>query len=200
MNYQCDIPECESENWRVERFTITEKDASFYNLRLMINFQGHRRVEPGIYTRLRYKGDYDPVMSDTPAEFNDHVEFINRAEGDILINGLGLGLVLDACLSKTSKLPMRTVEHATVIEIDQELIDLVGPYYLAKYPGQITIICADALEYKPERNVRFGAVWHDIWPLICADNLADMKRLHRKYGRRTKFQGSWCRAECERYM
>lgn len=197
--FRCTIPECESANWKVERFTIEDDiTSSLFNLRLLFQGHGHRQVIPGTYTRLIKKGLSGPMMSDTPSELRDHEEFVRRSEGNILLNGLGLGMVLDACLSKTSKRPMPIVTHATVIEIDPELIDLVGPYYLNKHPDKITIICADALEYQPNRGERFGAVWHDIWPYICADNLDDMKRLHRKYGRRTRYQGSWCRWECER--
>jgi hypothetical protein len=34
-------------------------------------------------------------------------------------------------------------------------------------------------------------VWHDIWLDLCTDNLEGMGKLHRKYGRRTDWQGSW---------
>ena len=63
---------------------------------------------------------------------------------------------------------------------------------------KLNIICADALEWKPPKGTRYNAVWHDIWDNICGDNLDDMKKLHRKYGRRTNWQGSWCRDQCER--
>ena len=58
---------------------------------------------------------------------------------------------------------------------------------------------ADALEYKPPRGEQYDVVWHDIWPNICTDNLPEMHKLHRKYGRRCNWQGSWCRAEHEYY-
>ena len=34
---------------------------------------------------------------------------------------------------------------------------------------------------------------HDIWDDICLDNLETMATLHRKYGRRCDWQGSWKR-------
>jgi hypothetical protein len=33
--------------------------------------------------------------------------------------------------------------------------------------------------------------WHDVWANICEDNLPLMARLHRRYGRRVNWQGSW---------
>ena len=57
----------------------------------------------------------------------------------------------------------------------------------------------DALQFMP-RGMKFTVVWHDIWNHICSDNLPDMHKLHRKYGRRTDWQGSWARHLCERQM
>ena len=217
-NFRCDIPEIESANYVITKFILNDKDARRFNLRALISFSGGgRTIKPGRYTCLKRKGSHYPLMSDTPTEIGDHTDFITRAEGKILIVGLGLGFVLDACLYKTNRQPLPrhylsprdkknikrrkpipTVDHAFVIEIEQEIIDLVAPYYLQKYPGRITIICADALEYKFPNGQHFNAVWHDIWPNVCVDNLPNMKKLHRKYGKRTEWQGSWCRRECER--
>lgn len=190
--YKCDVPECESEHFIVGKFTVSESDVMLFNLRLIRDGQRDRVLPPGSYTRLNERGVYDPWMSDTPAELFDLRDFVQEATGNILLNGLGLGVVLDMCLAK------EYVTHATVIEISHELIDLIGPHYQTKYPNRVTIIHGDALEYTPKRGTRFNAVWHDIWPSISADNLETMKTLHRKYGRRTDMQSSWCRAECER--
>lgn len=191
MKIRCKLPECESEHYIVERFKVTQKGAARFNMHLMLQGQGHRAVEPGKYTRLQRKGEHGPIMSDTPAEIADHMPFISAAEEHVLITGLGLGIVLGACLDKP------IVTHVTVIEIDQEIIDMVSPYYIKKYPGRATIVCADALEYRPPKGEMYGAVWHDIWPTICEDNIEDMKVLTRRYCRRTEWQGCWCRWECE---
>jgi hypothetical protein len=55
-----------------------------------------------------------------------------------------------------------------------------------------------AFEWKPPKGVRYDAAWHDVWDDICTDNLVGMRKLHRKYGKRCGWQGSWCRGECER--
>ena len=77
------------------------------------------------------------------------------------------------------------------------MIDLVGPSF--SHDDRVNIICADAFEWRPPKGVRYNAVWHDIWDDICTDNLPEMTRLHRKYGRRADWQGSWCRELCKRY-
>lgn len=175
----CDIPEGQVRDWRVEKFVITESEARFYN----INCHG-RSIEPGKYTRLMYKDTL--FMSDTPLEMSEHMEFLVRAHGQVLVNGLGLGMCLQV-------LDYPEVLKLTVIEIDENVIALVGPHYKSKYGDRIEIIHADALTWKPPPRIRYGAVWHDIWRDICADNLKEMKMLHRKYGRRTEWQGSWGR-------
>lgn len=182
------VPEGVSGNWSVEKFSISDEEASWNNA--IATFSSSRRdVEPGNYTRLMGPNQFDnPIMSDTPTEAWDHYKFVCQAKGHVLINGLGLGFVLRAILNKPE------VEHVTVIEISPNVIDLVAPYYSPNYEdSRVTIIQADALEWRPPKNVRFGAVWHDIWPSICSDNLPDMHKLHRRYGRKADWQGSWSR-------
>jgi hypothetical protein len=59
--------------------------------------------------------------------------------------------------------------------------------------GRLTIHHGDALTYKWPVGTRWTVAWHDIWDTICEDNLPDMNRLHRRFGRRVDWQGSWCR-------
>jgi hypothetical protein len=186
--YKVDVPEGTSGAWRVERFTVTDHDVVIHNIRA-----GHDYMLPGTYTRLvRGRGVLlDVVMSDTRAEIWDLREMIHQAHGRILLNGLGLGVVLQACLHKEE------VEHATVVEISPDVLALVGPHYQARFGARLTIVQADALLWQPPAGAHYDAVWHDIWHGICPDNLAQMHQLHRKYGRRSDWQGSWCRAECE---
>lgn len=183
-----DVPEGEAGEWRVERFEVTEEQAKRFNLGLLFGGGGNRQVKPGNYTRLMYGKAYDPVMSDTPAERRDHIPLILEAKGHVLINGLGLGMCVQACLNHPD------VERVTVIEIAPDVISLVGPHYLERFGAdRLEIIEHDALTYMPPKGMRYGAVWHDIWPEICADNWPTMGTLHRKYGRRTDWQGSWVR-------
>lgn len=186
------IPENISGNWKVEYFSVSEQDAKMFNLRLLINRQSYREIKPGNYTKLTCNGEI--IMSDTPAEVKDHSEIIQKAKGEVLINGLGLGVVVQACLNKNE------VEHLTVIEISKDVIDLVGLYYLNKYNERLTIIQTNALTYIPPKGERYNAVWHDIWNNICTDNWEQYKILHRKYGHKCDWQGSWCKWEVERKL
>lgn len=173
------VPNGQSGNWRVEDIEVSEAQARFSQMRPMAAVYG---VEAGTYKRL-VRGN-TIVMSNTQMEILTNREFVRRAKGRCLINGLGLGMVLTAILAKPE------VTEVIVVEKSADVIALVAPHFI---DNRVTIIHADALEYQPKKGVRFNAVWHDIWDTICADNLEDMKLLHRRYGKRCDWQGSWSR-------
>jgi hypothetical protein len=187
MEIEVNIPDGESGKWRVEEFEISKLDADFANIRA--SMRDNRYVSPGKYKKLTFNNQI--VMSNTPAEILDHMEFMRRATGSILINGLGLGVALSEILKKSD------VTSVTIVEISEDVIKLVGPTFLED--NRVIIIHADALEWKPPKGKVYDYVWHDIWNHICTDNLEDMKKLHRRYGRRSRWQGSWCRETCEYY-
>jgi len=180
-----DLPEMTNGSWRVEQFTVDPERDVISMLRLAMR---GRSIRPGTYTRLMR--DSTLVMSDTPAEMKDHHKAIQKAKDHCLINGLGIGMVLKNILLK------KDVTKVTVIELSQDLIDIVKPHYT---DPRVEIICCSAFDYKPPKDIYYGMIWHDIWDHISADNIPEMKRLHRKYYGKTEWQGSWCREECVRH-
>jgi hypothetical protein len=184
--FKVDVPEGESGHWRVERFNISAQAAILFSLN-----PNRRAVAPGNYTRLMCGGTV--VMSDTPAEIQDHLEFIRMARGRVLIHGLGLGMCLQAVLDKDE------VEHALVIEKSPDVIALVAQHYRDKYPAdRLEIREGDAFTWKPEKGRCWDYAWHDVWNHMCEDDLPQMHKLHRRFGRRCYWQGSWGRKEIER--
>jgi len=187
-DYKSDMPEGVSGDWSVVKYVITEQDAEFHNMRSMFSFscKGSRLVA-GDYTKLMV--GRNTMMSDTRDEIVDMYSFFLEAKGNILINGLGLGVGLKAVLDNDK------VDFVTVIEKEQDVIDLIAPRFLndVKYKDRVDIIHADAFEWKPPKGVRYDVVWHDIWLNICTGNLDEMSKLHRKYGKRCDWQQSWKR-------
>lgn len=173
-------------DWSIEAFTVSEKDAQFGRLHMAI---GHPRdyVPAGEYLALKHHGHL--VMTNTPAELRDIVWPIERAKGHCLVTGLGLGCVVTGMLEKPG------VVKVTVVEIAPEVVELVGKALAQKYGDRLEIVLGDALKYRPPRGVRYGAVWHDIWNNICADNLPEMRLLRRRFIRRCDWQGCWCENE-----
>lgn len=187
-----DISEGQSGDWKIEKFIVSKEEASFHNIRAKFSFGGGgRTIQEGEYTKIVRNRTI--VMSDTPAEIRDHSYFVHKAEGNVLVNGLGLGWIVEALLQKPG------IKTIVVIEKSSDVIKLVKQHYYDKCPKNkyLIIVHADAFDFKPQKGQRFNAVWHDIWDNICGDNVEDMKKLHRKYGRHCDWQGSWCRAECE---
>lgn len=199
LQYKVDIPEGTVGSYSIEKFTVSEREEILGRLQSAISFSSLGRYVPaGTYTRLTHTIENDLlsfqvlVMTDTPDEVQDHWEPIYNAKGHCLVNGLGLGVVVNGMLMN------KKVSRVTVIEIAPEVIELVAPHYQKKYGDRIEVIEADALTWTPPKGVRYDIVWHDIWTHICEDNLPEMKALHRKYGRRCDWQGSWAREKCER--
>lgn len=177
------VPEGVSGDYRIEHFTVTPEESE----RTRIRSWRDEYVPAGDYTRLMRGRTV--VMSDTDFELRTNRAIIRQATGDVLINGLGIGMVLRHILAKPG------VRSVIVVEISADVIALVGPTFASD--PRVTIVQADALEYAPPAGKRFNAVWHDIWDYVCSDNLPEMHRLHRKYGRRSDWQWSWCRERCE---
>lgn len=177
------VPEGKSGNWHIERFEVDQHGA------FMESLTG-RPIRPGVYTRLMHGRTV--VMSDTPAEMRDHYAAVRAASGVVLINGLGLGMVANACLAKPS------VDRVIVIELSPDVISLVAPHYAEIYGARFEVVNASAFDYKPTEPA-YGAVWHDIWNDLCADNLPEMTRLKRKYARRANWQGCWGEHEIRAY-
>ena len=191
MNIQVNVPDNKIGPWEVSTFEVSEKDVEIENMRALFK-PGGRTILPGKYKRLTRTGAV--IMSNTRVEIADCLSFIWQAKkgGDILINGLGLGVALTAILESAD------IPSVTVIEQAKEVIDLVAPSFA--HDKRVNIIHADAFEWKPPKGKHYTAVWHDIWDNICTDNLPEMTCLHRKYGRRTDWQGSWCKELCLRYQ
>jgi len=188
MKIEVNVPIGKSGDWEVSEFIVSESEARMFNLRNSFHpGYGNRDIVSGTYKKLTYKGSI--VMSNTIAEINDHRYFIHKAEGNILIAGLGLGVVLAGLLQKDE------VKSITVIEKSTNVIKLVAPTFAIE--KRVKIIKADIFGWKPPKGFKYDYIWHDIWNDICGDNVEEMKKLHRKFGRYAKWQGSWCRALCE---
>jgi hypothetical protein len=184
---KANVPEAELNGWKVEKFTVNEEQAKMFNLRAAVNARAWEMIKPGEYTKLTYNGTI--WMSDTPFEIGTMWTFFAQAQGHVLINGLGLGVIAGAVAKKDN------VEQVTVIEIEPNVIKLIGPSYDTPEFAKMRIIEADAFKHKPElpNGEKLDWVFHDIWPTMNPDNLEQMKKLHRRYGRWAKNQLSWSR-------
>lgn len=208
---QVDLPEGTSGPWAVEKFVLREVDVELENLRYSMTPGGVRwRTYPGEYTRLTKNGVL--WMSDVHGERYDHLHFVWRARGDVLITGLGLGMVVAACLEREE---VRTV---TVVELEEDVVALVAESLYRRYNAgapRLFVHLADArtwhpataetLVVEPHRGAyvrspeKFDAVWHDVWVESSGDVYEEQKFLRRRYVRWLKpggYQDAWRATHC----
>ncbi len=190
----CTVPDGKCGPWTIDTKTISEHEVLLFNMRAARD-NPISIIRPGTFKRLRHE-KRGVVMSNTRMEVLTNIDAYHAATGRVLINGLGLGMLLEGILTKPD------VTHVRVIEIDPDVIALVGPHF--KEDKRVEIIQADAYEYRPAKGERFNYVWHDIWDFIGADNLPLMAHLGRRYGKRVSdAQGFWgrdvIRADQRRY-
>ena len=209
---QVTVPEGEVDGLAVQRFEVIDPDDwtdadkertdVISPLGYMRMVRDGRECYPGWYTRLVDRNEPDehghPLvwMSDTTAERAEHAEAVAHIQMGkakrVLINGLGLGMVLQAALTYDH------VTHVDVVEADERVIKLVGPHYTTD--PRVNIIHEDAYEqmgnWSMGPRLRWDVAWSDIWSEIVADNLGGMDRLHNYYRRRSAWHGMWCRKEC----
>lgn len=176
------VPDGSCGDWKISTVNLTPKAAD-------VNFHtGNRRhTIPGPYKILRFGGYI--IMSTSLFEIDDLYDFYQRAEGDVLITGLGIGLLTNMLLSKPE------ISSLTVIEKQSEVIKLVGPTF--KKEKRLLIMHEDAFEFNPENQKKTGwdFIWHDIWSFALLQNLQEMKILHKKFEPFCKFQDSWQRTK-----
>jgi len=174
-SYQSKIPAGKVGNARVEKFRV-KKVSDFLHA-----FIHGATVIPGEYTKLIVEGQL--MMTDTHDEIMDQSEIITTARGRVLIHGLGLGITLEAVLLNPE------VSSVDVVEKSIDVINLVAPHFVDD--KRVRIWHDDCLTRKWPRGTRWDFVWHDIWPTICADNLPEIRTLHKKFAKRCGWQGSW---------
>lgn len=103
-------------------------------------------------------------MTVTPNEIETMKEAVNQAFGNVLTFGLGLGYYPYMVSEKEN------VESITVVEKNEEVIDLFQTYILPQFKNsqKIKIIKADAFEYaqksmaKGQFDFVFTDLWHDV--------------------------------------
>lgn len=184
----------EGEKFYIDTFELTEEVVRLEKMRSFRNYGEVRDLEAGVYTRLVQKGFGGTWMSDTPMERRTNEEFVLAAHGDVLIGGLGIGMLIPPLLEKP------TITSITIIELQQEVIDLVDArnrFDQLPFPDRISVIQGDMLEWVPEKGIKYDAAYFDIWQDISDDNHPEMKKLHLRYKNRVRrdngpgFLNSW---------
>jgi len=119
------------------------------------------------------------MMSNHESETISNQKFLNNANGDILIFGLGIGLIIFP------------------------LIDLVEPI-VKKYDikNKLSVINCDAFDYYKICKSKYDTIYFDIWAIIDNFAFSEMKLLKNNYRPFLKENGwidSWRSEEISNY-
>lgn len=142
-------------------------------------------------TFVRLTSSYSGWMDDTHFERRTNQAFLQAAYGDVLIAGLGLGMLPTALLRDP------TIRSITVLELRREVIDLV--YSHIKDP-RLTVLQADA-SIPPLRGKQYDCIYLDIWPDVSGDNWPQMKEMLQAYRKLCRAGGivhAWMKAKVQR--
>lgn len=91
------------------------------------------------------------VMSDSTYEEVLNREIIERAKGDVLLLGFGIGFILQSLMNNLA------VTSITIIEKHREVLDLCAAQL--ELPNKVRVILADALEWTPD--MMFDVIYDD---------------------------------------
>lgn len=130
-----------------------------------------RGIPEGEYVLL--KGP-SVLMSNTPMEQRTNREFIDKANGDVLIGGLGIGLIILPIQDKEN------VKSITIIEKNKEVIELVSEQLPLN--NKVNIIHSDIFNFMPDK--KYDTIYLDIWPYVNSDIYEnEMMPLKNKYSK-----------------
>lgn len=170
------IPEGKHGTAEIRHVEVSKEASQFTMLRAMQHPGEY--VPPGIYVHLLINGQL--YMSDTRMERQTNAPFIHEARGDVLIAGLGIGMVLAEILEKPE------VETVSVVEINPDVVALLEPV-IKGWPGgeKVTIVCKDIFKFKPPKDMKYDVIYFDIWANQSGEERKEITRLHRR--------GAWWR-------
>ena len=149
-------------DFKLNKFTI---DGNDFRARLS-------GLRSGDYMKLTHNGEI--MMSNTNMEKRTNSNFVINANGDVLIAGLGIGLIVLPIQDKEE------VKSITIIEMNQEVIDIVAPQLPLN--DKVKIVKGDIFEWKPERGTKYDVIYFDIWDYINSDVYEEeMKPLKKRF-------------------
>jgi len=179
------LAEGQTKSFELKKQKITKEDIKTARMRAIFHPQD---IPPKIGTLMvlsRKSSSYnDCVMSDAEYEKITNREIVNVARGNVLIAGLGIGMILIPLLKD------KGVKKITVVEKEKDLIDLIFPK-IKKHDksNKLEIIHSDINDLELPKEQKFDVIYFDIWDNVCGDNYEQMKNLKKKF-RKNRAKGS----------
>lgn len=166
----------ESTNYYITRGIVTQEfiDRIRFGNSSLKEFVDY--YEPGKEHMFLISKTEGTMMTDYPDEKMTNQKFIDNAYGDVLIFGLGIGLIVFPLLNEEN------INSITIIEKDPELPLLVEPI-IKQYDSfsKVKIEVGDAFSYAENINQKYDTIYFDIWARITDESFEEMERLHGLY-------------------
>ncbi len=166
---------------RIDHFEISPAESQWSAMR-----GGRDFVSPGRYAKLVVGGQL--YMTDTRHEHNTNYEVLKQSRGDVLIAGLGLGMLLVPMMKRDG------VRSVTVVEKYPDVIELVEAPLRAHLSrsgnAALSIMQGDIYEWRPAPKTKFDVIYFDIWADQSTDDLVSMTTLHKAF-RKFRATGGW---------
>ena len=143
------------------------------------------------YVILYDKSQSKTMMTNNEFEMITNQKFIDNAKGDVIIFGLGIGLIIYPLLQDDN------IKSITIVEVDKDLIDETFPILLkADTKSKLKVVNSDAFQYQDDK--KYDTIYFDIWAIINEQAFSEMKVLSNKFSSNLNQDGwieSWCSEE-----
>lgn len=178
---EVNIPEGVSGDYEIAHYTDETTD-NMWQVYLDMKNETHNS-----HTVLLKAGCDMPIMQDSEAEYNEHQWLWDNATGDVLVGGLGLGMIHQLLIDNPN------VSSVTIVELEQDVVDLVWDD-CAK-DDTFTLIVADFETWTPPAGTIYDIVWADSWLTDNALSMSDYKQLIiTRYSQYSDTIGFWGQA------
>lgn len=192
MRYYRDLTEIypkeilESTNYYITRGIMTQEFIDKINSGNSYAKQFAEHYEAGKEHLFLISKTEGTMMSDYPDEKITNQKFIDNAYGDILIFGLGIGLIIFPLLDEDN------VHSITIVEKDLELPSLVEPI-IKNFDSfsKVKIVNGDAFDYFDKLREKYDTIYFDIWSRITDESFEEMDKLHELYRPLLKSENSY---------
>ena len=161
------------------------------NILKLYNYTFDLEKENVLFLSTKIQNKEQCIMSSNLFERLTNQNFIDTAKGDVIIFGLGLGLIIFPLLEDDE------VTSITVIDKSVDIIDNIGPI-IKKYDvnDKLTIINGDVFTYYQQLNdAKFDVAYFDYWNIVDSTIYNDMETLKELYKNNIKETGQimyWC--------
>ena len=149
MRIEVDIPEGISGDYEIAHYTNETEDNMW---QVYLEMKGET---DDAFTVLTKEGCPMPIMQDSEAEYNEHQWLWDNMSGDVLVGGLGIGMINQALIDNPN------VTSVTIVEISQDVVDLVWDD--CPKDDSFSLVVADFETWTPPEGTTYDVIWCDAW-------------------------------------